>query len=68
MPESAELSALPASSPLHRLRATSIDIAKRLDALIAHIEDTKGSAEVTLIFRRGEWLKQRIVREFDVGQ
>lgn len=68
MPESAELSALPIASPLRRLRATSIDIAKRLDALVAHIEDTKGFAEITLIFRRGELVKQRVLREFDVSQ
>lgn len=67
MPESSELAALPSASPLRRLRDASIDIAKRLDPLVAHLEDTKGWAEITLIFRRGEWVRQRLVREEDVS-
>ena len=68
MPESAELSELPASSPLRRLCDTAIDVAKRLDPLITHLENTKGYAEITLIFRRGELVKQRVLREFEVNQ
>lgn len=68
MPESSELSELPAASPLRRLRDSTIDIARRLDPLIAHLEDTKGYAEITLIFRRGELVKHRVLREFEVNQ
>lgn len=68
MPESPELSELPSASPLRRLRNSTIDIAKHLDPLVAHLEDTKGWAEITLIFRRGEWVRQRLLRETEVNQ
>jgi hypothetical protein len=68
MPEPPELSELPPASPLRRLRNSTIDIAKLIDPLVAHLEDNKAYAEVTLIFRRGELVKHRVLREFEVNQ
>lgn len=65
MPESSEVSELPPASPLRRLSETTIDIARRINDLVTYIENTKGHAEVTLIFRRGELVKHRVLREFD---
>ena len=67
MPESSELSELPPASPLRRLRDSTIDIAKLIDPLVGYLEDSKGYAEVTLIFRRGELVKHRVLREFEVN-
>lgn len=64
MPESDELSSLPPSSPLHKLRSTTIDIAKRLDALIAHLEDESAFADLHIEIRRGQPTKLRVDRSF----
>lgn len=51
-PESSELASLPMHT-LGQLRDVTIDVARRLDALLSHLEDEQGYAELRLIVKRG---------------
>ena len=48
--------------PLDRLRETTKDIAGILDPVIAHLEDNKGFATITLIIRRGELVEHSVTQ------
>lgn len=55
MPEPPEVS-------LDRLRETTKDIAAILDPIIAYLEDNKGFATITLLFRRGELVEHSVTQ------
>ena len=51
-PEPTELVSLPMHT-LSQLRDVTIDVARRMDALLGHLEDEQGYAELRLIVKRG---------------
>lgn len=52
MPESDSISSLPVHA-VDKLRATTIELAQRLDALIAHLEDDAGYATLRIVIEAG---------------
>lgn len=41
-------------TPLNALRASTIDLARRLDPLLARLEDTQGAADLRIEIRKGQ--------------
>jgi hypothetical protein len=66
--EPSELATLPASSPLRYLRASTIDLARQIDPIIAHLEDEKGNADFVIKVRRGEALELQVTRNFKLNE
>ena len=64
MPDDPELALLPANSSLRSLRTSTIDLARRLDPIIASFEDAKAFAELLIEIRRGEATKLIVTRSF----
>lgn len=66
--EDAELSELPAASPLRKLCRTTIDLARRLDPILAYTASEKGYANLLIKIRNGEPLKLHTTRIFELGE
>jgi len=66
--EDSELAALPASSALRHLRPSTIDLACRLDHILAHLEDEGGFAELHISVKRGIAKMLRVERSFKLDE
>lgn len=62
-PEPTELVSLPRHS-VGQLRDVTIDVARRIDALLGHLEDEQGYAELRLIVKRGIPVQLFVERSF----
>jgi hypothetical protein len=65
-PEPTELASLPMHT-LRELRNVTIDVARRIDALLAHLEDEQGYAELRLVVKRGVPTQLFVERSFKLG-
>lgn len=42
------------TTPWQMMRSSTLDIARRIDPILAHLEDTKGFADLRIEIRKGE--------------
>jgi hypothetical protein len=55
---------LPLQSSVNRLRASTVALARRLDALLGHLEDEQGYADLHIAVKRGIPGMLRIERSY----